>query len=187
MEGKIRPYRSHPFVAALVFGAGLCLFAGVSHADPNHPSQNFGGRAKPRSPDIPIAPIRIVVNIFDAGEDEAQERGYRRVHGLEPRDAASEESLLTARGEPLALSLGDEGLTLSVGGIRTLGGEEPKPGNPLSSSAFSHSPNKSPQDGLALEFSRKKFTGMSYYVNEDFKVTLTGRVKRLLEFNWQIE
>lgn len=48
-------------------------------------------------------------------------------------------------------------------------------------------PSRRMSNRLALEFSPRKFKGLTYHFNNDVKITLTGRMKRLLEFSWQMD
>lgn len=184
MEEKCSPHRPHPHVTPILLGLGLFCCTGTAAADSGH-AESWSARARSFLTDIPIAPVRIVINIYDPEERQPRRRDRALLLELEQRELFKDPAGVAGQNvDSVLLPLGDDHFALSFRGIRS----QVRPtGNDLIP-PFSAPTSRTPSSNrLTLEFSPKRFKGLSYHFNDDFRVTLTGRMKQLLEFSWQVE
>lgn len=183
MEGKGTPVRSYPSPTTIFLGIGLLFYNSASYGEPA--SAGFLATG------LPIAPLRIVINIYDPEERRgrlkdralAMELQQHRIFGKDPADMAE------LRDSPLLIPLGDDHFAFSIRGLQPQAMHEQDPtledATPASPARLI--PSRRMSNHLTLEFSPRKFKGLSYHFNNDVKITLTGRMKRLLEFSWQMD
>lgn len=183
MEGKGTPVRSSPSLTAIFLGVGVLSYSPASYGEPA--SAGFLATG------LPIAPLRIVINIYDPEERRgrlkdralAMELQQHRIFGKDPADMAG------LHDPPLLIPLGDDHFAFSIRGLQPQATHEQDstPEDAIPAAPAPLIPSRRMSNRLALEFSPRKFKGLSYHFNNDVKITLTGRMKRLLEFSWQMD
>lgn len=184
MDAKSKFNRLCEPVALLLAGVALFLQTSTSQAGPDDFAGNFNTQFRATS--LPIAPVRIVINIFDPMEQQSARQRRWSPHGIDQSGLyrTGNTPAFAAQDEGLALLLGGDNIFLSLKGLHALPHQDQ---GPLLPPSFVQILNKpiSP-NGFALEFSRKKLKGLSYTKGKA-KITMTGRLKRLVEFRWQVE
>ncbi len=184
MDAKSKFNRLCEPVALLLAGVALFLQTSTSQAGPDHFAGNFNTQF--RSTGLPIAPVRIVINIFDPMEQQTTRQHRWSPHGIDQSGLYRLGNIpaFAAQDEGLAFSLVGDNIFLSIKGLHAQPNQDQ---GSLLPSSFVQVLNKplSP-NGLTLEFSRTRFKGLSY-TKGNAKITMTGRLKKLVVFRWQIE
>lgn len=169
---------------ALLAGVALFLQASASRAGPDDFGGNFNSQL--RSTGLPVAPVRIVIDIFDPQERQPSRPQHWSPHGIDQGGMYRSGNIpaFTAQDVGLAFPLVGEDIFLSIKGFRGLSDQDQ---GPLLPSSFTQILNKpiSP-NGFTLEFSRMRFKGLSY-TKGNIKFTMTPKLKKLVEFRWQVE
>lgn len=184
MDAKSKLNRLCEPAALLLAGVALFLQTSASQADPDDFAGNFNTQL--RSTGLPVAPVRIVINIFDPEEQRPPRQHHWSPHGIDQGGLYRVGNIpaFAAQDDGLAFPLVGEDIFLSVKGLHALLNQEQGSLLPPSFTQILNKPSS--PNGLTLEFSRMRFKGLSY-AKGNVKVTMTGRLKKLVEFRWQVE